>query len=84
RLQISMNLENLELTPPMAVFARLEACLTEHGGEVEETEIIGMLPDQLVWGAAADRLRLSPDTAARLLSARLVDVMSRATDSRDA
>jgi hypothetical protein len=36
-----------------------------------------MLPDQLLWGAAADRLKLAPETAARLLSRGLVDVLTR-------
>ncbi|HEX6308887.1 MAG TPA: glutamate formimidoyltransferase [Longimicrobiales bacterium] len=77
RLQISMNLENVELTQPMDVFRRIERLVHELGGAIEETEIIGMLPDALVWGAAADRLKLAPDTAARLLSRSLVDVLTR-------
>jgi glutamate formiminotransferase len=77
RLQISMNVENVEMTQPMDVFRRIESLLHEQGGAVEETEIIGMLPDQLLWGAAADRLKLAPETAARLLSRRLVDVLTR-------
>ena len=77
RLQISMNLENVDVTPPMDVFRRLELLLHEQGGAVEETEIIGMLPDQLLWGAAADRMKLAPETAARLLSRGLLDVLTR-------
>lgn len=77
RLQISMNVENVEMAHPMDVFRRIESLLHEQGGAVEETEIIGMLPDQLLWGAAADRLKLAPETAARLLSRGLVDVLTR-------
>ena len=77
RLQISMNLENVEITPPMDVFRRMETLLHEQGGAVAQTEIIGMLPDQLLWGAAADRMKLAPDTAARLLSRALLDVLTR-------
>jgi glutamate formiminotransferase len=77
RLQISMNLEDVEITPPMDVFRRIETLLHQQGGAVEETEIVGMLPDQLLWGAAADRLKLAPETAARLLSRALVDVLTR-------
>ncbi|HUF51329.1 MAG TPA: glutamate formimidoyltransferase [Longimicrobiales bacterium] len=76
RLQISMNLENVVLTPPIAVFRRIESLVQEQGGEIEETEIIGMLPDELVWGAAADRLKLAPDTARRLLSRSVLAVMT--------
>jgi glutamate formiminotransferase len=77
RLQISMNLENVEITPPMDVFRRIETLVHEQGGSIEETEIIGMLPDQLLWGAAADRLKLAPETAGRLLSRGLLDVLTR-------
>jgi glutamate formiminotransferase len=77
RLQISMNLENVEMTHPMDVFRHIESWLHDQGGVVEETEIIGMLPDQLLWGAAADRLKLAPETAARLLSRGLVEVLTR-------
>jgi glutamate formiminotransferase len=80
RRQISMNLENLEVTTPMDVFRRLETLVREQGGTVEETEIIGMAPDELLWGAAADRLRLAPDTADRLLSKRLLQVMTGKAD----
>lgn len=77
RTQISMNLEDVELTPPMTVFARIEELVNEAGGVIEETEIIGMLPDQLVWGAAADRLRLAPGTARRMLAPNLVAALTR-------
>lgn len=77
RLQISMNLENVEITPPMDVFRRIEMLVHEQGGAVEETEIIGMLPDPLLWGAAADRMKLAPETAGRLLSRGLLDVLTR-------
>lgn len=77
RLQISMNLEDVDITPPMDVFRRIELLLLDQGGAVEETEIIGMLPDQLLWGAAADRMKLAPETTARLLSRRLLDVLAR-------
>jgi glutamate formiminotransferase len=77
RMQISMNIENVDVTPPMDVFRRIELLVGEQGGAIEETEIIGMLPDQLLWGAAADRMKLGPETAARLLSQGLVDVLTR-------
>jgi glutamate formiminotransferase len=85
RLQISMNLENVAVTAPMDVFRRIETMLHERGGTVEETEIIGMLPDELVWGAAADRLKLNESTAGRLLSRRLFETMTaEGTTSQDA
>jgi glutamate formiminotransferase len=71
-LQISMNLEQLEATPPMVVFRRLETLVTQAGGRIEATEVIGMIPDALVLSAAADRLRLSSPSTERLLSKRLL------------
>jgi glutamate formiminotransferase len=76
RLQISMNLEDVRLTPPMDVFRRIEELVHAHGGTIVETEIIGMLPDELVWGAAADRLKLAPATARRLLSRNVLAVLT--------
>jgi glutamate formiminotransferase len=76
RLQISMNLEDMVRTPPMTVFSAVEASVRAAGGEVEETEIIGMVPDELVLGAAADRLKLSAGATARLLSPRLLRVLA--------
>ena len=76
RLQISMNVEDVRLTPPMDVFRRVEELVHAQGGAIVETEIIGMLPDELVWGAAADRLKLSPDTARRLLSRSMLAVLT--------
>ena len=71
-LQISMNLEDVERRSPLAVFRRLEALLAERGGTIVETEIVGMVPDELVLEAAAERLRLRPGTAERLLSKNLL------------
>jgi glutamate formiminotransferase len=73
RLQISMNLEDLEATSPMEVFRRIETLVAERGGSVLETEVVGLLPDELVLSAAADRLRLTGATTRRLLSRRLAE-----------
>lgn len=72
-LQISMNLEDLDATAPMDVFAFLEQRIGEAGGAIVETEVIGLVPDALVTGAAQDRLRLTAGASARLLSRRLFD-----------
>jgi glutamate formiminotransferase/glutamate formiminotransferase/formiminotetrahydrofolate cyclodeaminase len=71
-LQISMNLEDLTATSPMAVYQQIELLAAERGGRIVETEVIGLVPDGLVLPAAADRLRLEPSASERLLSQRLV------------
>ncbi len=71
RMQISMNLEDLERVSPFRVFEEIERLVAAQGGRVTETEVIGMAPDELVLPAAADRLVLRRFSAGRLLSARL-------------
>jgi glutamate formiminotransferase len=71
RLQLSMNLEDLERTSPFDVFRHIEREVASLGGRIAGTEIVGMIPDPLVLGAAADRLSLLDCPPSRLLSTRL-------------
>jgi len=71
KLQISMNLEELDRTSPFDVFTAIEERLRATGGRITGTEVIGMLPDALVLPAAADRLQLVDSRSSGLLSARL-------------
>jgi len=70
-VQISMNLEDLRATTPMAVYRRIEELARERGGTAGETEVIGMMPDELVLSAAVERMRLMEAEEKRLLSRRL-------------
>lgn len=70
-IQISMNIEDLRATAPMAVYRRIDALARERGGSVGETEVIGMMPDELLLSATADRMRLLEPDNRRLLSRRL-------------
>ena len=79
-VQVSMNLEDPDRTTPADVFAYLEGLVRKHGGSVRETEIIGMVPDQLLESVAAQRLRLQENTSTRMLSRRLVDYLAARTD----
>jgi glutamate formiminotransferase len=80
-LQISMNLEDVEHNSPMAVFRRIEEMAAERGGRIAETEIIGMLPEPLVFAAAADRLRLKDVGMERLLSQRVLEHVAASVGS---
>lgn len=71
-LQISMNIENLVAASPMAVLRRLETLVAGEGGRIRETEVIGMIPDELALEAAADRLRMSAAGLDRLLTRRVL------------
>lgn len=76
RVQLSMNLEDLERTSPFDVYRAAEAAVVAMGGRLHATEIIGMMPDGLVLPAAADRLRLLDSHPSRLLSSRLAHHLS--------
>ena len=77
RMQISMNLEDLERTSPFVVFRSIEEKVVHRGGSVTETEIIGMIPDALLIHAAADRLKMSDGRMERLLSRSVADVAGK-------
>ncbi|HEX6940339.1 MAG TPA: glutamate formimidoyltransferase [Longimicrobiales bacterium] len=72
-LQISMNLEDPRRVSPLDVFETIERMVAERGGRVTQTEVIGMLPDELLLSAAASRLRLTNAALGRVLSRRLVE-----------
>ncbi len=76
RLQISMNLEDPESTSPYDVFDAIEERVEAGGGQVTETEVIGMIPDPLVLPAAGDRFRLLHPDESRLLSRRVSEYVS--------
>jgi glutamate formiminotransferase len=71
RLQLSMNLEDLERTSAFDVFLHIEREVQSLGGRITGTEVIGMIPDPLVLAAADDRLSLLDCPPSRHLSARL-------------
>jgi glutamate formiminotransferase len=84
RLQVSMNLEDLGRTAPLEVYRAIEAGVAGRGGRVEETEVIGMIPDALVLPAAGDRLHLPGLEPARLLSHRVSrHVINRTVDGAE-
>lgn len=77
RVQISMNLEDLQRSSPMEVFRAIEERVRAAGGRVTGTEVIGMAPTELVLEAAADRLALRDVERERLLAEALADHAAR-------
>jgi glutamate formiminotransferase len=77
RVQISMNLEDPVGTSPLDVFGMIEREVAERGGRIEETQVIGMIPDTLVHPAAVDRLLLSDFGPARVLSRRVAEYATK-------
>lgn len=68
--QVSMNLLDIDVTSPAAVFAAVEAEAKKRGVGISKSEVVGLIPERGILGAGADRLRL-PDAAAHLLEARI-------------
>lgn len=75
-VQISMNLEDLDRTSPFQVFLTLEELIRGEGGRVAGTEVIGLVPDTLVFAAAEDRLQLVDSDSSRILSEKLATHLS--------
>ena len=73
RIQVSMNLEDPFRTSPLDVFDAITGEVAALGGEVTETEVIGMLPDPLVLRDCEDRLKLPDPGHARRLSQRVAE-----------
>ncbi len=76
RMQVSMNVEDLDRTDPFHLFRMIEDRIEDEGGRVTGTEVIGMVPDQLLLPAAADRLALRDPDPGRLLSRRVARHLS--------
>jgi glutamate formiminotransferase len=74
-LQISMNIEDVEHSSPARAFALVRRLVEAAGGEVKQTEIIGMVPDELL-AAATDDWQLQPGTQERSLSSRVEQYMA--------
>ncbi len=78
-LQISMNLEDPGVTSPADVFDFVERAVQERGGTITETEVIGLMPDELAVSVAAGRMKLQPGTGDRLLSHKLAHYLADST-----
>jgi hypothetical protein len=72
-MQISMNLEDVQHRPFFRIFREIEELVQDAGGEVMATEIIGMIPDSVLFEAGTDRLELLDPDPRRVLSSRLAE-----------
>jgi len=69
--QVSMNLLDIDETPPTRVIEEIERQAEQRRVKVVKSEIVGLIPARAVLGTAADRLRLADDPAAHLLEAKI-------------
>jgi glutamate formiminotransferase len=72
-VQVSMNLEDWEHTPPHAVVERITAEAAALGVDVAGSELVGLMPAGAAVAAAERQLRLSSFGTDRVLELRLLD-----------
>ena len=68
--QVSMNLLDIDITPPATVFGAVKALAAKRGVEVKKSEIVGLIPERAIIDAAGRFLRL-PDAADHTLEAKI-------------
>ncbi len=69
--QVSMNLLDIDVTPLHAAFDAVAAAARAAGADVAWSEIVGLVPERAVTGAAAAHLRLRDDISAHVLEAQV-------------
>ena len=70
RAQVSMNLLDIDVTSPAAVFTAVRDLAAARGVAIERSEIVGLIPERGILGAGTDFLQL-PDAADHLLEAKI-------------
>lgn len=68
--QVSMNLLDIDVTSPAAVYVAVEAEAKKRGVGIQKSEVVGLIPERGILGAGAERLKL-PDAADHLLEAKI-------------
>jgi len=68
--QVSMNLLDIDITSPAVVFNAIKARAEKHGVGVQYSEIVGLIPERGLIGAAESLLRLS-NAADHMLESKL-------------
>src|SRR5437016_8897315 len=68
--QVSMNLLDIDITPPATAFGAVKALAAKRGVEVKKSEIVGLIPERAIIRAAGGLLQL-PDAADHILEAKI-------------
>lgn len=74
--QVSMNLVDTEQTPLHVVFDAVKARARDAGIDVTWSEIIGLVPERVLFGAAAHHLQLTHFTADQVLERKVREASS--------
>src|SRR2546425_158854 len=70
KAQVSMNLLDIDVTSPAAVFMAVESAARQRGVGILTSEVVGLIPERAVLGAGAASLKL-PDVEAHLLEPKI-------------
>ncbi|HWC72724.1 MAG TPA: glutamate formimidoyltransferase [Gemmatimonadales bacterium] len=68
--QVSMNLLDIDITSPAVVFNAIKVRAEKHGVAVQKSEIVGLIPERALVGAAESALRLS-DAGSHVLETKI-------------
>ncbi len=71
RAQVSMNLLNIDVTPPAAVLEAIASRAAEQGTGVANSEVVGLIPERGILQAGISSLELSASTERLLLERRV-------------
>ncbi len=74
--QVSMNLVDIERTPLSVAYAAVEREARALGADIEWTEIIGLVPERVVYDVTSSSLRTRDDVGAHVLERRLLAARS--------
>lgn len=70
-VQVAINFTDFEQTPVHVVYAEVSRLAAEHGVEIEESELIGLMPRKAIELAAAGLLKLSQFDSQRVIENRM-------------
>jgi glutamate formiminotransferase/formiminotetrahydrofolate cyclodeaminase len=79
--QVSMNLLDIDVTPPIKVFQVVQAEAGAKGVQVARSEIVGLIPERALIGAAAKVLKLTDGPEAHLLETKVRNAMGPTLDA---
>ncbi|HXV86498.1 MAG TPA: glutamate formimidoyltransferase, partial [Gemmatimonadales bacterium] len=71
RAQVSMNLLDIDVTPPHAVFKAVQEKAVLRDTAVHSSEIVGLIPERAIHRAGAQHLRLQDQVEEHLLEPRV-------------
>ncbi len=69
--QVSMNLVDIDTTPPHVAYEAVAAAAQQAGTEAAWSEVVGMMPERCIHGAAERHLKMKEPVAAHVLEAKV-------------